>query len=135
VASYTLNYPEKEEYTQYITNLGEYAGHKIHVAMRHTVNTDGLAYLFDDFTYRHFDFSTSGVENVLDDSNVTLRISDESIMLEGVEDAMMSIYSTSGVMYGSVRGNVISTSGLTAGIYLLRVDTADGSKTMRFVKK
>ena len=45
------------------------------------------------------------------------------------------IYSTSGVMYGSVRGNVISTSGLTAGIYLLRVDTADGSKTMRFVKK
>ena len=113
MASYTLNYPEKEEYTQYITNLGEYAGHKIHVAMRHTVNTDGLAYLFDDFTYRHFDFSTSGVENVLDDS----------------------IYSTSGVMYGSVRGNVISTSGLAAGIYLLRVDTADGSKTMRFVKK
>lgn len=135
VASYTLNYPEKEEYTQYITNLGEYAGDKIHVAMRHTVNTDGLAYLFDDFTYRHFDFSTSGVKNVLDDSNVTLRISDESIMLEGVEDAMMSIYSTSGVMYGSVRGNVISTSGLAAGIYLLRVDTVDGSKTMRFVKK
>ncbi len=134
VASYTLNYPEKEEYTQYITNLGEYAGHKIHVAMRHTVNTDGLAYLFDDFTYRHFKF-TSGVENVLDDSDVTLRINDESIMLEGVEDAMMSIYSTSGVMYGSVRGNVISTSGLTAGIYLLRVDTADGSKTLRFVKR
>lgn len=134
LASYTLNCPKGEEYTKYETRLGAYANKKIHVAMRSTVNSDGLAYLYDDFTFSHFNFDLSGISNVVND-NFNVRVNGSEIMVDGVEAALLDVYNMAGIRMASAQGNALNVSALPAGVYLLKVTADDVVKTMRFVKR
>ncbi len=133
VATYTLECPVKEEYKQFVTDLGEYAGKKIHVAMVSRVDTNGLAYLYDDFTYHHFTFDLSGISSVVS-NDVKVRVEGDMVLVEGAE-ASLSIYNMAGMEMMNARGNSLNIGGLQAGVYLLRVNAGGAVSTLRFVKR
>lgn len=135
VATYTLDFPEKEEYTKYVTPIHDYANRMIHVALRHTVNTDGLAYLYDDFTFRNFDFKGAGVRDIRLPEGMDIVVRDSEIRVEGADCYGMTAYTISGVAMTATDGCVLDTTTLAPGIYMLRVVTTQGPATMRFVKK
>jgi hypothetical protein len=134
VAAYTLNYPEKEEYTAYTTNLSAYAGKKINIALRHQTNGDGLAYLFDDFTFSHFGFGTSGLSSV-SANNFAVKVVNNTIVVDGVDNALLTVYATSGATVAAGSGNRLAVDNLATGVYLVNVKTAQGNTTLRFIKR
>lgn len=134
VATYTLEYPVKEEYTKYVTPLGDYDGQIINVALRHTVNTDGLAYLYDDFTFRHFDF-LRGINSAVMPEGMNVKVLDNMIAVEGADDVRMSLLTTAGVTLATVAGNEADITSLAPGIYIVRIESMQGPATLRFVKK
>ncbi len=76
----------------------------------------------------------SGVDNVAAD-NMTVRVAADMIVIDGATDARLAVYSVNGMLCGNAEGNSISTADLANGIYVLRVEAAEGTKTVRFVKK
>ncbi len=76
----------------------------------------------------------SGVDNVAAD-NMSVRVAADMIVVDGATDASLAIYSVNGMLCGNAEGNSISTADLAKGIYVLRVNAAEGTKTVRFVKK
>ncbi len=64
-----------------------------------------------------------------------VRIAGDMITVEGATDVRLAIYSVNGMLCGSAAQNTISTADLAAGIYVLRVEAAEGTNTVRFVKK
>ena len=76
----------------------------------------------------------SGVDNVAADS-INVRVAADMIVAEGATDARLAVYSVNGMLCGSAEGNGISTADLAKGIYVLRIEAAEGSMTVRFIKK
>lgn len=138
VASYTLPYPEKDEYGQFVTDLSKYAGQKIHVAIRHSV-TDGLAYFYDDLLFHHFtEFDTSGIESVENGSDDIKLVSNPvgaTLEVSGVENARLTVYSTTGAKMAAGNGSSLEVSHLAPGVYVVTVATDNANKTLRFIKK
>lgn len=64
-----------------------------------------------------------------------VRIAGDMITVEGATDVRLAIYSVNGMLCGSAAQNTISTADLAAGIYVLRVEAAEGTNTVRFIKK
>lgn len=75
-----------------------------------------------------------GVEGVSAD-NCNVRIDGGMITVEGATDVRLAIYSMDGMLCGSAAGDSISIAGLAEGIYILRVEAAEGNSSVRFVKK
>ena len=78
--------------------------------------------------------SQQGVEGVNADS-CNVRISGDMIAVEGATDVRLAIYSMNGMLCGSTAGDSISIADLAEGIYILRVEAAEGNTSVRFVKK
>ena len=78
--------------------------------------------------------SQQGVEGVNADS-CNVRISGDMIAVEGATDVRLAIYSMNGMLCGSAAGDSISIADLAEGIYILRVEAAEGNSSVRFVKK
>ena len=97
------------------------------------VDTNGLAYLYDDFTYHHFTFDLSGISSVVSD-DVKVRVEGDMVLVEGAE-ASLSIYNMAGMEMMNARGNSLNIGGLQAGVYLLRVNAGGAVSTLRFVKR
>ena len=76
----------------------------------------------------------SGVDNVAAD-NMSVRVAADMIVVDGATDARLAVYSVNGMLCGNAEGNSISTADLAKGIYVLRVEAAEGNKTVRFIKK
>ena len=128
---------------EYTADLSQYAGKTIYVAVRHTVN-DGLAAFFDDFYFEHFSgFNTtppppqSGVDAVSDlEVSVYPNPASDVLYLNGTDDATLTITSLSGVVVKKGAGvSQVDVSDLAEGMYLLTVETAEGSGTQRIVVK
>ena len=76
----------------------------------------------------------SGVDGIAAEG-CNVRIAGDMIAVEGATDVRLAIYSVNGMLCGSAVQNTISTADLAAGIYVLRVEAAEGTNTVRFVKK
>ncbi len=138
IKTYSLVFPVKDEYGQCSTDLSAYAGKQIYVALRHK-STDGLAYLYDDFQYNKFDsFDFSGVENVAvgaDGVALAANVVSETLRVLGTDAASIHVVAMSGAVVAEACGTEIAVGHLPAGIYLAVVDTADGQKAFRFIKR
>ena len=136
VEDFTLPYPVKEEYGEFSADLSAYAGKKIYVALRHT-SADGLAYLYDDFQYNHFnDIELSGIENVAADGEaIEVSVTDNAITVAGTTSASISVVALSGATVASAEGNVMDISGIASGVYVAVVKAANGSKAIKFIKR
>ncbi|HBC21854.1 MAG TPA: hypothetical protein DC009_07260 [Porphyromonadaceae bacterium] len=76
----------------------------------------------------------SGVDGIAAEG-CNVRIAGDMITVEGATDVRLAIYSVNGMLCGSAAQNTISTADLAAGIYVLRVEAAEGTNTVRFIKK
>jgi len=106
------------------------------VALRHT-SADGLAYLYDDFQYNHFnDIELSGIENVAADGEaIEVSVIDNAITVAGTTSASISVVALSGATVASAEGNVMDISGIASGVYVAVVKAANGSKAIKFIKR
>lgn len=78
--------------------------------------------------------SQQGVDGINADS-CNVRISGDMIAIEGAIDVRLAVYSMNGMLCGSAAGDSISIADLAEGIYILRVEAAEGNSSVRFVKK
>lgn len=134
--SQTLPYFEGE-YSEYTVDLSKYAGQKVYIALRHTVN-DGLAAFFDDFYFEHFSNFSVGTESIRTDGEITAYPNPvvDIAFLKGVESADVTVTSASGtVVLRQENVNRIDMSGLNAGFYILTAKSADRTYTLRVIKK
>ena len=76
----------------------------------------------------------SGVDGIAAEG-CNVRIAGDMITVEGATDVRLAIYSVNGMLCGTAAQNTISTADLAAGIYVLRVEAAEGTNTVRFIKK
>ena len=56
---------DNKGFSEIVTDLGEFAGQKIYVALRHVAEKTGFVSFFDDFYFEHFDGKTDGVMTIL----------------------------------------------------------------------
>lgn len=76
----------------------------------------------------------SAVE-AIDAENVLVKVSADAITVVGAETEVISISDMNGREVAVANGNEISTESLSAGVYVVRVTTADGVITKKFAKK
>lgn len=136
VAEYTLPYPEKEEYAVFTTDLGKYAGKKVHVALRHC-SENGLAYLYDDLSYDHFttanDTHVAGVK--LEGVRLAQNPVTDLVEVVGTDVRDLTVIAMDGAVVARGSGQTLDVSALPAGLYLLHINAEAGTMTMRIVKK
>lgn len=132
----TMPYYDKETWQHYTVDLSKYAGQKIYVAVRHTVK-DGLAAFFDDFYFEHFS-NFGGVNKVATDAQVSVYPNPvaSTLYVKGAESAQISIYNAAGSLVMSADdAQQVNVDSLAAGVYVVRLATANGVTVTRIVKK
>ncbi len=135
MASTEMPYYDKE-WQHYSVDLSSYAGQDIYVAVRHTT-TDGLAAFFDDFYFEHFS-NFGGVDAVKSDAKVSVYPNPvaSTLYISGADNAKVSIYNAAGSLVKvAENASQIDVDGLAAGVYVVRVATADSVTATRIVKK
>lgn len=74
----------------------------------------------------------TGVKSLATDG-LNIRVLNDAITVDA--DATLRIYSMNGTLLDTVRGSEVATRSLNAGVYILSVETATGTTTVRFIKK
>lgn len=110
---------ERNNWNHYQIDLSAYAGKDIYVAVRDYTEKYAQAAFFDDFTFSGFDEFTTGIGAV------------ES---EVAADGAVSVYNLNGMMVAQGNGKDV-LNGLSKGIYVVKVQTANGVKTMKVALK
>ena len=110
---------ERNNWNHYQINLSSYAGKDIYVAVRDYTEKYAQAAFFDDFTFSGFEEFTTGISAV------------ES---EVAADGAVSVYNLNGMMVAQGNGKDV-LNGLSKGIYVVKVQTANGVKTMKVALK
>lgn len=110
---------DHEDWKHYTVNLSAYAGKDIYVAVRDYTERYALAAFYDDFTFSHFDNVATGIKSVQNAVSAA--------------DAV-AVYNLNGMKVA--QGNGMATlNGLAKGVYVVKVQTADGVKTMKVARK
>ena len=110
---------DHEDWKHYTVNLSAYAGKDIYVAVRDYTERYALAAFYDDFTFSHFDNVATGIKSVQNAVSAA--------------DAV-AVYNLNGMKVA--QGNGMATlNGLAKGVYVVKVQTADGVKTMNVARK
>ena len=78
--------------------------------------------------------TVSGIGSVEAES-VNVSIRGNVITVAGAEDAQLAVFALNGMEVARAQGNTISTANLANGVYVLRVESAQGSASVRFVKR
>ncbi len=127
-----------DEWTEVVVPLDAYAGKDVHVAIQ-CVSNDKFIFMIDDISITEYqsginDVTTTDVILNNDQANetVTVRCSAE---IEGISFYSMSgvaVYANDNVASSSFSYN---TSALAAGVYLARIEMAQGVVVKRFVVK
>lgn len=131
---FTLNNPEKEEYTKYVVDMSAYKNAPVHLALQHTVSTDGLAAFFDDLTFRHFNMTT-GVTSVVADSDLSVVAEGNVLRVIGGLNPVINVYAASGMLAAAKSADNINVDYLPAGIYVVNVKADNGFATVKFIKR
>ncbi len=128
------------EWQEVVVPLTDYAGKEIHVAIECT-SSDRYMFMIDDITITE-PSSTVSVLGTLAETNVNLypTVATEAVTItaaNGIQN--VSIYSVSGQMVYNTEGNDsvarINVELLAAGVYLAKVETTTGTRTIRFIVK
>lgn len=110
---------ERNNWNHYQIDLSKYAGKDIYVAVRDYTEKYAQAAFFDDFTFSGFAEFTTGISAV------------ES---EVAADGAVSVYNLNGMKVAQGNGKDV-LNGLSKGIYVVKVQTANGVKTMKVALK
>lgn len=127
----------KESYEVYNVDLSKYAGQKIYIALRHTVQS-GLGAFFDDFYFEHFEGLAGGVESVMNEGKLSVYPNPATsvVRVKGVEEATISVMNMAGATVLSAEGtNEVNVEELPAGVYVMLVQTNENTFSTRFIKK
>ena len=111
---------DRENWNHYDVDLSAYAGKEIYIAVRDYNETFALQAFYDDFTFTNFEPGAgTGIQNVnaLD-----------------TDSAAVTVFSLNGVQVAKGVG-MKTLDSLDNGIYVVRMQTADGVKTMKVARK
>lgn len=76
----------------------------------------------------------TGIAGV-DADKVNIRIADQTIFVDGVQNAELAVFNTAGMMCAKAKGESISIADITPGVYLLNIASANGNASVKFVKR
>lgn len=110
---------DRENWQHYDIDLSAYAGKSIYVAVRDYNGSEALEAFYDDFTFTNFTKDPSGIQ---------------AIGAEDAENAAVTVYSLNGVQMANGQG-MKTLDNLEEGIYVVRMQTANGVKTMKVAVK
>lgn len=114
-----MPYLEENTWNHYTVDLSAYAGKKIYVAVRHTELTANNMAFFDDFTFTDFEeVEPTAIQTV---TAITA-------------DADVEVYSVNGSLLAKGRGTAVMQP-LAKGLYVVKVNDGQETKTLRIVKK
>ena len=111
---------DRADWKHYVIDLSAYAGKDIYVAVRDYNATFALQAFYDDFTFTNF-VPAEG-------SNI------QGISAEDAQNAAVTVYSLNGSQLAKGTG-MQTLDQLENGIYVVRMQTADGVKTMKVTVK
>ncbi len=112
-----IPYLDASNWNHYTVDLSAYAGKDIYVAVRDYTEGYRLAAFYDDFTFSHFSNAT-GIKEVNSDV---------------ATDAKVAVYNMSGMLVAQGKG-LQTLQKLSKGAYIVKVQTADGTKTMKIAR-
>ena len=112
-----IPYLDGHNWNHYTVDLSAYAGKDIYVAVRDYTEGYRLAAFYDDFTFSHFGYVT-GVKEV---------------NAEVGNDANVSVYNMGGMLVAKGKG-LQTLQTLAKGAYIVKVQTANGTKTMKIAR-
>ena len=113
-----IPYLDGNEWKHYSVDLSAYAGKDIYIGVRDYTDGYRLAAFYDDFTFSHFG-GTTGIKTV--SSEIT-------------SDAKVTVYNMNGIEV--VKGQGMETlKTLAKGAYIVKVQTAEGTKTMKIARR
>ena len=132
-----LPYSAQGKFTEFTVDLSKYAGKKVYVALKHETLETGYVAFFDDFYYEHFTDVNGGI-SMISDAKLAVypNPATDVLRVSGAQAEQLTVTNAAGATVKKVAGtNEVQVSDLTPGMYFLTAKTADGVKTMRFIKK
>ena len=113
-----IPYLDGHNWKHYTVDLSAYAGKDIYVGVRDYTEGYRLVAFYDDFTFSHFS-GTTGIKTISNEIG---------------QDAKVTVYSMSGIEVAKGVG-VETLKSLSKGAYIVKVQTADGTKTMKIARR
>lgn len=113
-----IPYLDGHDWKHYTVDLSAYAGKDIYVAVRDYTETYVLHAFYDDFTFSHFATAT-GINSVKGGIDAS---------------ASVAVYNVNGVEVAKGQGLQILDT-LDKGVYVVKAQTAEGTKTMKVVRR
>ena len=110
---------DANEWKHYTVDLSAYAGKDIFVAVRDYIGSSALAAFYDDFTFSHFNYGATGIS---------------AVSAEIGADAAVTVFNLSGMQMAKGTG-METLKGLGKGVYIVKVQTASGTKTLKVTRK
>ena len=126
-----------DEWEEVNVDLSAYDGKEVYVALQYiSTNTEGTVMMVDDIEVVTDLTTTSIDKTVSKDGGITITTARNGISVNAAEEIThICVYSPSGQMvYGDApgaRSHVVPSSALPAGLYVVKVETASGSKTAK----
>ena len=115
-------------------SLADYEGQKIYVAIN-VRTSNGEAILFDNLgVYGDVEIEGASVTGIASDSDVRVAAEGDNLIVEGAEALNVSVYAFDGSLKAEGKGNILNITNLAKGLYIARVTTSKGSKSLKFVK-
>ena len=114
-------------------SLSYYANRSIRIAFR--IRSKNCEHLILDNIALYGGELTTGVEEVGAASNASIKVSKNAIIVTGVEAVSVELFDMNGASVATVAGNEMPIEGLSAGVYAVRVTTANDTITQKIVIK
>lgn len=111
---------DRENWNHYTVDLSAYAGKQIYVAVRDYNDQFALQAFYDDFTFTNF--SANNVDGI------------QGLSADDARSAAVTVYSLNGTQIAKGTG-LHTLDSLDNGIYVVRMQTADGVKTIKVTRK
>jgi hypothetical protein len=121
------------QWVEYTISLEDYTGAGNYIAI--SKGQEGSASIFiDDFVYENN--STVGIDDFTTQINIFPNPTKDKIFISGLNDISYSLYTFSGVLLKKETYiNFIDFSNYQIGVYLLKIDTKQGSVTKKIIKQ
>ena len=113
-----IPYLDKSNWQHYTVDLSAYAGKDIYIGVRDYTEGYRLAAFYDDFTFSNFG-GTTGIKTVNTEIGA---------------DAKVTVYSMNGIEVAKGQG-LETLKTLAKGAYIVKVQTAEGTKTMKIARR
>lgn len=113
-----IPYLDGHNWKHYTVDLSAYAGKDIYVGVRDYTEGYRLVAFYDDFTFSHFG-GTTGIKTISSEID---------------QNAKVTVYSMNGIEIAKGMG-VETLKTLAKGAYIVKVQTAEGTKTMKIARR